>query len=255
MTRVEKWFGLEGTTCVLAGASGLLGAAAAQALRECGAQVIGLDSHGNARAGGQMHFVDLTDAWAVSSFFGRLWAFCAEGKTLGIHQLQLSTDGELGKLQFENFRISDWNKNVEAHLGSAFSFSQEAVRFMKKRRGGSLLNFGSIYGVLGPDLRLYRGTKIKNPVAYAAIKSGIIGLTRYIATSYGADQIRANVICPGGIENGQPDRFIRAYSQKTPLGRMGTPEEIAGAVAFLVGPAAEYISGQVFLVDGGWTAW
>ena len=248
----QKWFGLQDTTCVVAGAAGLLGAAVARALTECGAQVIGLD-----REKGEyvQEVLDVTDEKSLQGFFSRLSQRPEKGRRWVFANVSYPRTPDWGTLGFENFTLEKWNQNVEMHLGSCFHFTQQAVDFLKAQKGGSIINFGSIYGLVGPDLRVYSGTSMQNPVAYAAIKAGTIGLTRYVATAFGKDGIRANVICPGGIENQQPASFVEAYNNRTPLGRMGTPDEIAGAVAFLAGPAAKYISGQVLAVDGGWTAW
>jgi len=251
---LDSWFGLSGTTCVVAGAEGLIGKSITAALRAAGADVISLDPN----APDSDSRIDITDDLSLDGFFTNLrtvrkkasgvsnWAFvnCSYPRT-----------PNWGTLDFENCTEQDWNRNVELHMGSAFRFSRKAVEFLKDCGGGSLINFGSIYGVVGPDHGLYEGTSMKNPAAYAAIKAGIIGLTRYVATTYGPKNIRANVICPGGIENKQPDSFVSAYEKRTPLGRMGRPDDIAGAVAFLVGPSGRYITGQTLVIDGGWTAW
>lgn len=246
----NKWFDLSDTKCVVAGAEGLLGSNIVAALEDCGAEVIGLDSKKSKRQN-TLQF-DITNESEVENFFASLkkakgeWAFinCSYPRT-----------ENWGSLNLENVKLKDFTKNSEMHLGSAFVFSREASKFLKKQGGGSLVNFGSIYGVNGPDLAIYDGTKLQNPSPYAAIKGGINGLTRYIATTYGKHQIRANVICPGGIFDKQPASFVKAYEKRTPLGRMASPEDISGVVAFLVSPAGRYMNGQILMVDGGWTAW
>jgi NAD(P)-dependent dehydrogenase (short-subunit alcohol dehydrogenase family) len=244
---LKDWFGLDGTTCVIAGSNGLIGRACTRALGECGARIISLDLKGASEK------VDLTDAAELEAFFKKIGGEKA-GKYAFINCAYPRTEN-WGQLGFENFTLADWNTNVSLHLGSAYHFTHLAVDFLKQRGGGSIVNFGSIYGLGGPDLGIYEGTQIKNPVAYAAIKAGITGLTRYVATAFGGQGIRANVVCPGGIENGQPASFLKAYNARTPMGRMGTPEDVAGVVAFLVGPGSKYMTGQVVAVDGGWTAW
>jgi NAD(P)-dependent dehydrogenase (short-subunit alcohol dehydrogenase family) len=91
-------------------------------------------------------------------------------------------------------------------------------------------------------------------MAYSAIKGGIINLTRYLASYFGEYNIRVNSLCPGGIYNDQESTFVKAYSEKTPLKRMGNPEEIAAAALFLASDAASYIAGATLMVDGGWSA-
>lgn len=254
-SKIESWFGLKNTAVVVAGANGLIGMAVAKALQECGARVIEIDLQFDNQAETIQIPMDLTDPKSLTDFFEKLedlspntqrWAFvnCAYPRTENWAQLG-----------FENVTLDDWNLNLSLNLGSSFHFTKESVLFLKKHGGGSIINLGSIYGLQGPDLSVYQGTSMKNPVPYSAIKAGIVGLTRYVATVYGCEGIRANVICPGGIRNGQPDSFIQSYEAKTPLGRMGTPNDIAGVVAFFVSHAADYITGQVISIDGGWTAW
>ncbi len=254
---ISSWFGLEGTVCVVAGASGLLGKVSCRALADCGAQVVALDVSFAEKVPGENLVVDLTQEQAVNSFFKDLESskhFKGVKDRVFINCSYPRTEN-WSKLAFENVTLDDWNRNLELHLGSTFLFTQKSARFLDKSGGGSIINFGSIYGSVGPDLSVYEGTSMTMPSPYAAIKAGAVALTRFVATTYGGKNIRANVICPGGIENGQPESFVRNYSRRTPMGRMGTPAEIAGVVAFLSGPAARYITGQVITVDGGLTAW
>jgi NAD(P)-dependent dehydrogenase (short-subunit alcohol dehydrogenase family) len=254
MSNVSTWFGLENTTCVLAGAGGLIGRGCAQALHDCGARVIALDVLDNPGLPVDWRKVDITQPGQVAQLFatlehtqGRDWAFvhCAYPRTAA-----------WSKLNFDNIPFDEWNQNFQIQLGSTFLFSQAAVRFMSERGvPGSLVNFGSIYGLVGPQWSIYEGTPIQNNSTYAAIKGGVASLTRWIATTYGSQGIRANVVCPGGIEDRQPESFRDAYAAKTPMARMGNPGDIAGVVAFLAGPASRYVTGQVIAADGGWTAW
>ena len=112
----------------------------------------------------------------------------------------------------------------------------------------------SIYGLVGPDLRLYEGTAMGNPAAYAASKAGIVQFTRWLATTL-APSVRANAITPGGIERGQAQSFHERYCQRTPLGRMATEDDFRGAIAYLASDASSYMTGQNLVIDGGWTAW
>jgi NAD(P)-dependent dehydrogenase (short-subunit alcohol dehydrogenase family) len=125
---------------------------------------------------------------------------------------------------------------------------------MAKRGRGAIVNVASIYGAVGPDFAVYDGTDMTTPPAYSAIKGGIIAYTRYLASYYGPRGVRINAVCPGGVANNQPPRFVENYAARTPLRRMARPEEIAGPVAFLASDAASYVTGAILPVDGGWTA-
>ncbi len=156
--------------------------------------------------------------------------------------------------KIEDLSLESWEKNVDMHLNSYSWISRKVCLIMKKQKGGSLINFGSIYGVVGNDFTIYEGTRINPPMAYSVIKGGIINLSRYLASYFGKYNVRVNTICPGGIFDNQNNIFVKNYSQKTPLKRMGKPEEIATAVLFLASDASSYITGTTFMVDGGWTA-
>ena len=125
---------------------------------------------------------------------------------------------------------------------------------------GSIVFIGSIYGQIGPNPRIYEGSSylggpINTPPVYSATKAGLSGLTRYLATYWGAHNIRVNCICPGGVESGQNDAFTQTYSRQVPLGRMARPSDIADPVAFFLSDGAAYITGQTLMVDGGMSVW
>lgn len=157
--------------------------------------------------------------------------------------------------KFEKIKYQSWKKNVDMHLNGYFLCCYKIALQMKKQRDGCIINFGSIYGINAPDFSIYKGTNMTMPAAYSAIKGGIINFSRYLASYLAKYCIRVNIICPGGIFNNQHKSFVNNYEKKTPMGRMGKPEEIAGPVIFLASEAASYITGQVLIVDGGWTIW
>lgn len=248
-------FGLENTVCVLTGTAGTIGKACALALLEQGAEVFGSDVQKAEIDHPKFHYhqLDASDRGQLASYIGSIksdvkrWAF--------VHAAYPRTEN-WGKLGFLNVSAAEFDENVRMQLGSAFAFSQLAVqRCLDENLDGTLVNFGSIYGELGPDLSIYKGTSMNNPSPYAAIKAGVAALSRYIATAYGERGIRSNIVSPGGIYNSQPSSFVEAYEKKVPLGRMGQPNDISAVVAFLCSPAASYINGQTIMVDGGWSAW
>jgi len=158
-------------------------------------------------------------------------------------------------LKLEDVTFDSWKDNVNSHLGGYFLCSKVAADLMKKKAKGVIINFASIYGVVAPDFSIYKGTNMTMPAAYSAIKGGIIAFTKYLATYYVKYNIRANVISPGGVFNGQDIAFLKEYAKKTPLNRMADPKDIVGAVIFLSSDASSYITGQNLIVDGGWSAW
>ena len=156
---------------------------------------------------------------------------------------------------FSNISLKSYRNNVDIHMNSYAWLAKLAADGMKsKGKGGSIIQLGSIYGVVGQDLTIYEGTDMGENMTYAAIKGGIANLSRLMASYYGKFNIRVNTLCPGGIFDNQNPIFVKNYSNKTPLKRMGKPEEIASVVLFLASEAASYITGGTIMVDGGWTA-
>jgi NAD(P)-dependent dehydrogenase (short-subunit alcohol dehydrogenase family) len=156
--------------------------------------------------------------------------------------------------KWEDIPAQSWRENVDMHMNGYFLGCRAAGEHMKARGGGAIINMGSIYGMVGPDFGIYEGTGITNPAAYAAIKGGILNLTRYLASYYGPAGVRVNSLSPGGVEDGQDPKFVAQYSRRCPLGRMATVEDITGGIVFLASDAARYVTGHNLVMDGGWTA-
>ena len=151
---------------------------------------------------------------------------------------------------FEKQSIDTWVRCMEVNLNSVFHISQALAPILKKNKNANIVNIGSIYGFLAPDKNLYKDTDINNPAAYSVSKSGIIYLTKWLA-SYLAPKIRVNCISPGGIFRNQDKLFVKKYIQSTPLKRMATEEDFIGVIKFLTSDASNYITGQNIIVDGG----
>jgi len=156
--------------------------------------------------------------------------------------------------KFEEIPLLSWKKNVDMQLNSVFLLCQKALSQMVKQQYGSIVNIGSIYGVVGNDFTIYEGYSGTSPAAYCAIKGGIINFSRYLASYFGKYGIRVNCVSPGGIKDNQHPSFIERYEYKSPLKRMGKPEEIAPAISFLLSDESSFITGHNLMVDGGWTA-
>ena len=162
--------------------------------------------------------------------------------------------------KFEEFKFTDWKEIMSVNLDSAFLISKEVSKVMMKNRQGSIISLASIQGVVGNDKRLYAGSKFKgtqmsSPAVYSTSKAALIGFSKYLATYLGEHNIRVNTVSPGGIEGGQNKRFIKNYSKKVPIGRMGTSSEVADVILFLCSKDSNYITGQNIIIDGGYTSW
>ena len=154
----------------------------------------------------------------------------------------------------EDVTYEDFCENVCLHLGGYFNITKEISQEMVKQKSGIIINMGSIYGFAAPRFDIYENTPMTMAVEYAAIKGGIINLTRFFASYLGKANIRVNTISPGGIENGQPDSFIKNYSRHVLLNRqMAHPDDISGVILFLLSDQSKYITGQNIIVDAGWS--
>ncbi|MFQ6027630.1 MAG: SDR family oxidoreductase, partial [Dehalococcoidia bacterium] len=144
---------------------------------------------------------------------------------------------------FEQQTVEAFDAALRVNLTSAFAMVQEAKAALAASGHGSVIFFGSTYGLVGPDLGLYQDTNMANPAGYGASKGGLLQLTRYLATIL-APEIRVNAITPGGVWRDQPEQFHQRYVGKTPMGRMATEEDLKGAVAYLASDLSAYVTGH-----------
>lgn len=155
---------------------------------------------------------------------------------------------------FEKQTLEAWSAALEVNLTAPFHLSQSLAKLLANSENSSILNISSIYGFLGPDWSMYKDTSMSNPAAYAASKGGLIQLTRWLATTL-APSIRVNAIAPGGLFRNQPDPFVKRYEMRTPLGRLGSEEDLIGSVLYLTTKMGQYVTGQILAVDGGFSVW
>ena len=153
----------------------------------------------------------------------------------------------------------DFGYSLDGNLGSVYRCIREVVPYMLESGSGRIINVASMYGMVSPDFGVYAGLEqYLNPPHYGAAKAGVLQLTRYFACYLGKNNILVNTVTPGPFPNEtvqQNEQFISNLSAKSPLGRIGNPEELKGIFVFLCSDQATYITGQNFVVDGGWTAW
>jgi NAD(P)-dependent dehydrogenase (short-subunit alcohol dehydrogenase family) len=253
-------FRLDRKIALVSGGTGIVGSPIASALAEAGATVIIASRD-----------VDRCRAFAAS--------LCEQGLQAEGHRLDLSSEAEIRDLRDQILKrhgrldvlfnnavartggdlrhtsAQQWEETMRVNSTGVFLASQIFSEPMQAQRSGSIVNISSIYGVVGPDFSIYEGTAMSNPVDYSFAKSGIIGLTRYLASFLGPFGVRANCISPGGFRTpDMPENFQRNYTRRTLLGRMAAAEDIKGPALFLASDASAYVTGQNISVDGGWTA-
>jgi NAD(P)-dependent dehydrogenase (short-subunit alcohol dehydrogenase family) len=274
-----KKFDLTGKTALITGAAGLLGREHAAALLESGATVIltdigeaGLVSARDtlAREAGATRIdsgiMDVSSRESIAALAGRL---AAEGRRIDILVNNAAIDpkvtadvGIVETSRLENFPIEQWDLQLAVGLTGAFLCSQVFGSAMASDgKGGVILNIASDLSVFSPDQRLYRKEGLPadlqpvKPVTYSVIKAGLVGLTRYLATYWAEQGVRANALSPGGVLNGQGEEFVTRLTSLIPLGRMAGTDEYRGAVQFLCSEASAYMNGQNIVMDGGRSVW
>ena len=267
MKSVRELANLSGRTALVTGGGGQIGAAMCAALAEMGANVAILDI--DAEAGQRVAHelmgkhgvraltldVDLLEEEQILSVPEKLLE-SFEGLDILINNAALvgTSDLEGWAVPFLQQSSQTWRMALEVNLTAPFVLVQSCTELLRQSGLGCIINVGSIYGLVGPDNRLYEGTQLGNPAAYSASKGGLLQFTRWLATVLAPD-IRVNSITPGGVWRNQPEEFRRRYKERTPLRRMATEEDLKGAVAYLASDLSAYVTGQNLVVDGGWTAW
>lgn len=243
---------LSGKVIIVTGGNGLIGKSIVYRLKENGAEVINAEIGIDSDIEKGLYNLDITDSQSVDKMLLELKE--KFGRIDGLVNNAYPRTPDWGK-KFEEVELDSWRKNVDMQLNSCFYICQQVLEIMKSQRSGSVVNFASIYGVVGNDFSVYENTGgMTSPAAYSAIKGGIINFTRYLASYYGQYNVRVNCVSPGGIFNHQNEQFVKNFESKVPLKRMGSPEDIAPAVNFLLSDESSYVTGHNLVVDGGWTA-
>jgi NAD(P)-dependent dehydrogenase (short-subunit alcohol dehydrogenase family) len=255
-------FSLKGRIAVVTGAAGHLGAPMARGLAQAGAKVYllgrrrdALESLQSALAadglGAMVEALDVTDPHASQAFFDRMAE--REGR------LDVLVNNAYGAAPAAS---DPFTAAFEVTVASAHRLAHQARALLcaagAKTRGASVINITSMYATVSPDLRIYTDSP-PNPPFYGAAKAALLQLTRYLAAEFAADRIRVNAISPGPFPSpASQENFpelMASLKDKVPLGRIGQPDELMGAVVFLASDAASYVTGANLPVDGGWTAW
>ncbi|MEK9643947.1 MAG: SDR family oxidoreductase [Alphaproteobacteria bacterium] len=261
---VPSQFDLAGKRVLLVGATGVLGRAYAEALAKTGAHLAIADlASSDVKAladeiGATGVEMDVADEASVRQ--GVRAAADALGGLDGAVSNAAATGEFLTKegdafAPFEDYPLAAWQLTLDVNLTGSFLVAREAGRAMRESGGGSLVLVSSIYGIVGPDHRIYEGQPFKSFPGYSASKAGVIGLARWLATWWGDAGIRVNCLTPGGTFNDHADDFAEAYGNRTPMGRMARREELIGMVVFLLSDASSYCTGQNYIVDGGFSSW
>jgi NAD(P)-dependent dehydrogenase (short-subunit alcohol dehydrogenase family) len=250
-------------TAVVTGGAGPLGLVLADALATAGARVVVVDLQADACAAavdalpGSGHVAvaaDLLEPQGLSTVVDALEQVGA-CDVLVNNAAFTGTSGVPGyAVPFEEQTDDAFAMALALNLTAPFSLTRRLAPLLRAGGHGSVVNVSSIYGLVGPNMGLYEGTRMGNPAAYAASKGGLSQLTRYLSTVL-APEVRVNAFAPGGIARGQDDAFVERYERLTPLARMGTEDDFRGVVTWLASDASAYVTGQVVAVDGGWTAW
>ena len=263
---INKLFDLSNRVIVITGAAGLLGTQYAYGLSQSGANVVLADLNETKCKSLEKKIkkkfstkpmsikLDLTKKESILSMTSSILKKYSKIDVL-INNAAYQGNPKIRSSGFENLELETWNQAIDVNLTGVFLCCQSIGKQMIKQKSGNIINIASTYGLVGPDQRIYGKSGQNSAIFYAATKSAILNLTRYLATYWEGKGIRVNTFSPGGVENKQDPDFIKKYSKKTPLGRMAKKDEYVASMVFLASDASSYMTGSNLIVDGGWTAW
>ena len=277
MRNIKNIFQINSKVIVITGAAGLLGRKHAEVIAAYGGSpilidlpnsnvediTIALNEKYNTNA--MSFFGDITHENEIESISSKV--FDEYGRIDGLvnnaaNNPKIESQSKKNFSRLENFTIDQWNKDISVGLTGAFLCSKHfGYRISLNEMGGSIVNISSDLGIIAPDQRLYQNDWEENdqqnvkPVSYSVVKSGIIGLTKYLSTYWPNQNVRCNAICPGGVLNGQDQIFIEKISSRIPLNRLAKPDEYQGTLLWMLSDASSYLNGAIVSVDGGRTAW
>ena len=203
--------------------------------------------------------LDIENEGEIEFFFKNLLK--TQGKfDILINNAALTTEGvqKIVKKKYirEDFDTRIWDKTNAINLRGTFLACKHFLKYHNdKKINQKIVNIGSIYGSVGPHHEIYKNQNFFTSLAYAASKSGIIGLTKWLATSLAEQNTTCNMITPSGVFNKQNKKFLSSYRKLLPFKRMANQSEIYGLLKFLVSKESDYVTGQNLFVDGGFTSW
>jgi NAD(P)-dependent dehydrogenase (short-subunit alcohol dehydrogenase family) len=260
---VTELFNLRGRVAIVTGACGWLGSAMSRALAEAGATLVVTSRDGEQAA----QFA------AELPGDGHLGIGFEQGDTDTIPAFVAQVVQQLGRVDIlinnayggtapdiDNATAEDFDRSYHTGVTAYFLLAREVMRHLRDRQApGSIVNIASMYGVVASYPSAYVDLPVNSPPNYHGLKGAVVHLTRHLAAYWAPYNIRVNAISPGPFPKTetieQHPEFIERLEQKVPLGRMGQPVELKGAVVLLASDAGSYITGQNLLIDGGWTAW
>jgi NAD(P)-dependent dehydrogenase (short-subunit alcohol dehydrogenase family) len=269
MSFSSELFSLKNRTVVLTGSAGRLGNRFAHVLSQAGADVVLLDINKSENKKLEKELSDLykTNPTAytidinkpkkmqhltkkIISKYSKIDVLINNAHSVPRKNPKLSES-------FEKFPDDIWEVMVTETLRGLFFCSREIGNVMSKQNRGVIINISSIYGLVGPDQRIYGTSKLNSPVAYSVTKGGVVNMTRYLASYWHGKNIRVNTLTLGGVHDKklQNPSFVKNYSKRTILGRMASKNDFDGALLFLASDASSYMTGANLVIDGGWTAW
>jgi len=274
---LENLFRLDGKIIVITGATGLLGRKHAEVIACYGGTPVLLDLSQQAvddlanklnekyEINSIGFEVDITNETAIQNNARQLVE--KFGKIDGLvnnaaNNPKVENGSEVNFSRLENFPLSIWDDDIAVGLTGSFLCAKHyGFEISKNSNGGSIVNISSDLGLIAPDQRLYANVGVDNdqqnvkPVTYSIVKTALIGLTRYLATYWANKGVRCNAMCPGGVENGQPEDFIKNVSSRIPMNRLAEAGEYQSTLLWMLSDASSYLNGAVVPVDGGRTAW
>lgn len=255
--------GVKKKRILLLGSCGVLGRAHSQILSDLGAKLILADRPGSGVVKYAQELqavgieIDVADEMSIVDGIKK-GCNIYDGIDAAIYNVAITSEllasSDENKYTLENYPLTLWNSAISVNLTGAFLFAKAVSPFLKASKG-SLINVASVYGVVGPDHRIYEGQPFQSFPAYSASKAGLIGLTKWISTLWASDGVRVNSVSPGGVFNNHNESFTSAYGLRTPMGRMANKNEITGILVYLVSDSSQYCTGQNFSIDGGLSAW